>query len=393
MPSLKTFVAKVSHAGLVSELLRHQKLELPKTASALDSKELFEAVDAAMSSAMPGTAGAIDRLIERITRLSDEAGATALEEATDDPALSQLPSKHARALYVFLNDRAAFRHAEEIVYTDSRRGNIREWTMFAVAKHSLLSRDSDALESFKQKLKSFFDTPNVHVEIIERDRIEADEKGEGGTRIASLVQLTIYREDRPDTELAFDQEGNLGTEVRRKVLEAALTYEYDTGVIECVARQRDSRKEMARILAVTLLGYEPEFQPTGMRAYDLTVLRQRLAFDHEPVDRIQDVSVTMLTITPKDSAGIRIRVESTPAKNRDIWTVTDDCLGSGALLNDYQINQARIVIRYNSGESGHLRSLPIVITHPGRSSLKELTAFERTVSTKYLPRWGLVAQA
>ena len=389
MPSLKSFIEKVSHPGLVCDMMKRNEVELPEEARTSNNKGLTNAIFAAIAKAPPGTEGAIDRLIERVAKLADEAGAAALEEATEDPVLNELPSRQARALYVFLNDFGAFRHAEEIVYTDSKRGRVREWTIFAGRKDLFLSQEPAAIEKFKQELKTLFDTANIHVDIFERDRIEADEKGEGGMRTASLVQLTIYREDRPDTQLAFDRDGILGSEVRRNVLEAALTYERATGAIECVARQRDNRKEMARILAVTLLGCEPDHQPIPLRAYDLTVLRQRKNFDHEPADRIEDVSVTMLSLTPTDHVGVRIRVESMPAKDRDIWTVADKRLGKDALVNDYTINQARILVRYRSGDSAYLRSLPIVITHPSRSDLKEQTAFERTVSTKYLPRWGL----
>jgi hypothetical protein len=216
---------------------------------------------------------------ERGEQLATEAGEVAIESVTIHDVLADLPSRQARALYVFLHDQDGFRRAEEIVYNDSKRGG-REWNAFLGRKDLDLASEGAAMEDFKEALRGCFDTPNVHVEVFDRTRLgfpDPDADEDDGT--ASLVQVTVYREDRPNTELAFLPEGTFGTEVRRKVLEAALTYEPATGLIECVGRQRDSRAEMVRMMATTLLGCEPEFEPAPVRAYDLSVLTERVAFE------------------------------------------------------------------------------------------------------------------
>jgi hypothetical protein len=55
-----------------------------------------------------------------------------------------------------------------------------------------------------------------------------------------LVQVTIYREGRPDDLLRFDDKGSLVRQAYRPVFEAAVTYEPATGGIEVTGRARAS---------------------------------------------------------------------------------------------------------------------------------------------------------
>jgi hypothetical protein len=390
MPSIRTFMNRVAEPQLLRLLLQRHKIELDADLFLSSPATLADALDEELDHRPRGSRAILEHEIERIQQLATEPGEVAIESTTIHEILPELPSRQARALYVFIHDPDGFRRAEEVVYNDSKRGG-REWTAFAGKKNLDLARSEVALESFKEEFRSHFDTANVHVEVFERTRLGfPDGTNDDDDGKASLVQVTVYREDRPNTELIFE-EGTLGTQVRRAVLEAALTYEPASGLIECVGRQRDSRMEMARLMATTLLGCEPEFEPAPLRAYDLSVLRQRLDFQRDPEDLIDEVRVARLRLTPVDSVAERITVESLASGDKDIWAVADDRLGAGALERDYRIDQARLVIRYRTSDSNRARSLPITITHPHRADIRDRIEIERIVANKYLPRWGLVA--
>ena len=204
------------------------------------------------------------------------------------------------------------------------------------------------------------------------------------------MQFTIYREGRPNAENAF-VEGALTTQIRRPVMEAAVTYEPVTGTIECVASQRESRDIVVRAFGVQILGCSPDFEPSKARTYDLTILRQRTDFPTDPMDRIEKVSISMLRLHPIETESERVTVEKITDTDSDIWSVADERLGDGALKTDYRIGQARIQIRYRSRESDRIRTLPLTITHPHRSNIKEQSEIERIIASKYLQRWGLIA--
>ena len=331
----------------------------------------------------------IDDDLARIEKLASEFGEYALDDHTLTDELAELPSRHARALHAFLHDIAGFRRAEEIVFNDVRRGG-RLWTSFPAERNLDLSRDKSAMEKLKVGMRTQFNTMNVHLEVFDRVRPQLPDGTEEGSDRVKLVQITIYRETKANTEFSFVN-GELGTEVRRPVLEASVTYEPRTGMIECVAPHRDDRSEIARLLAVKLLGCSPDFQPVPARAYDLSVLKQRVDFATEPVDQIEEVAVEMLKLIPVETTGELITVECRRQSCRDIWTVVEDRLGSDALQGDYTIGQAKIVIRYRAADNKSVRSLAVTITHPNRSNLKERADIERSVANKYLPKWGLIA--
>ena len=67
---------------------------------------------------------------ERVTAMADEAGQAAIYSIAKAPDhLDALQNAHDRALWMFLNDDAGFRHAEEVRFTDERRRG-RMWDGF-----------------------------------------------------------------------------------------------------------------------------------------------------------------------------------------------------------------------------------------------------------------------
>ncbi len=89
---------------------------------------------------------------ERVTGMADEPGQTALYNvARDSDFLDGLPNGYARALWMFLHDATAFRHAEEVRFTDERRRG-RMWDGFVGEAGLALRRGAAAMESFKAAL-------------------------------------------------------------------------------------------------------------------------------------------------------------------------------------------------------------------------------------------------
>lgn len=389
MPSLRNFITRLAEPRLLRRFI--EKLNVPIAADIRldDTTAALTAIEAGLDHYGRGARGLLMSAIEKIEKLATEPGEVAINSVTIHDDLPALPSRHARALYVFLHDPEGFRRAEEIVYNDALRLG-RDWTPFGCKGGLDPVSDPAAIEAFKEALRAHFDTPNVHVDIFERSRMgfADDDDSDGRTQ---LIQMTIYREDRANTELAFQKDGALGTEVRKRVLEAALTYEPSTGMIECVGSHRDSRAEMARLMATTLLKTDPEFEPLPLRLYDLEPLRQRMTFTSDPEDGIEEVRVAMLRLSPMEASAERITIESMAKNDRDIWSTVEARLGKEALTSDYRIDQAQLVVRYRTRESNRTRSLPIKITHPHKSNIKDRVEIERVVANKYLPRWGLIA--
>lgn len=326
---------------------------------------------------------------ERVTKMTDEAGQTALYSVVEDRArLDVLGNGHDRSLWLFLNDPTAFLRAEEVRFTDERRRS-RMWDGFIGTPHMPLRRDDESLAAFQRAIRERFSSNNVHVDIFDRQRPTFE--GED----CELVQVVVYREGLPDDTLVFDEHGALIRRPQRPVFEAALTYEPSTGVIEVVAADRESREDMVRLMARDLLGIEFQEQRLPFRRYDLSVLLHPFDFPADPTDGIAGVEVKQLRLMPIDSQGERVTLECLRKAHRTIWDMSRDRFGDAdPLRGGWVATQAKLTIRFHStGGSRRQRTLPLTITMPHGCNLKDQTEREQLIGEKYLRRWGILRDA
>jgi hypothetical protein len=322
---------------------------------------------------------------DRVAAMSDEAGQAALfAVAPDREVLESLPNGRSRACWLLVNETVWFRHAEETRYTDERRRG-RMWDGFVGAKNLAVSTEPDALDRFKAAVSARYSSPNVHVDIFERQRV-----GFGGETF-QLIQATIYLEGRPDDDWAF-VDGELARRSRRPVLEAAVTYEPGSGVIEVVAKDRKSRGDLAGVFAKELLGADCGTEKLPLRQFDLDALLQVHPFPTDPEDGIESVRVTELRLMPLDATGERVTLECSRESPNTIWTMAAEHFGdNNPLEQDWIVTRAKLVIQFQPSEGSHRRkTLPLTITMPQGCDLKDRTERERVVGEKYLGRWHLV---
>jgi len=326
---------------------------------------------------------------ERVTNMADEAGQTALYSVIEDRArLDDLGNTHDRALWMFLNDPAGFLRAEEVRFTDERRRG-RMWDGFIGTPNVALQRHAEAVAAFEKAVRVRFASNNVYVDIFDRHRPMFE--GED----CELVQVVVYREGLPDDDLAFDEHGKLTRRPRRPVFEAAMTYEPETGVIEVVANDRESREDMVRFLARDLLGIEFQQERLPFRHYDLSVLLKPHDFPTDPADGIAAVEVKSLRLMPIESVGERVTLECLRKADRSIWDMASERFGGAdPLQGGWVATQAKLTIRFHAtGESRRTRTLPLTITMPHGCNLKDQTEREQLIGERYLRRWGVLRDA
>ncbi len=323
---------------------------------------------------------------ERVNALADEAGQAAIYSVAEDPAaLDGLPNAHARALWMFLNAPDRFRHAEEVRFTEDRRRG-RMWAGFVTEAGLTLQRDQNAISAFVSAIKAFSGASHVHVDIFDRVRttLEGDE--------CDLVQVTIYREGRPDDLLRFDDDGALVRQAYRPVFEAAVTYEPATGSIEVVTGDRATRSEIVRATATHLLGIAFEENRLPLRCYDLSVLLAPYDFPVDPEDGIEEVDVREMRVMPIDDSDFRVTLEKPARAGETIWSKAAERFGDRTPLSEaYVVTRARIAVKLAPRPgSGRRRTLAFTVTWPHGCDLKDRTATEQLIGEKYLRRWGIL---
>jgi hypothetical protein len=385
MVSLVSFVRSAPRAAL-REYFEQQGIALPETVvwSAAGAKFTQPLVDA-IDELEPEARALVKNAAERVGHLADEAGQVALYSVLQDSTpLDAQQNGIARALYVLSHDPAAFRQAEEARYSDAHRRG-RMWSGYVAKPKLTVARVGEPMEKFKSEIRNKLQTENVYVDIFDRTR--SGSEGE----IYELIQATIYRDGRVDDVLEF-VEGQLSRRPMRQVIEASLTYEPSTGVIEVVASKQEVREGLVELFGRTLLGCRSSSKRLKLKQYDLASLARPHDFPTDPEDNIERVSVSLLRLMPFASPGARLTLECDREGPNSVWQMAADQFRLfDPLRGGWIITKAKLLVRFRPAEDARKgKVLPLTITMPHGCDLKERTTAERIIGDKYLKRWGVL---
>jgi hypothetical protein len=350
--------------------------------------EIYRSLLLAIDELDPNNRTRFENDVERYGAMGDEAGQAAIYGlARDRHSLDQLPNGYGRALWTFTNEPDLFRRAEESRYTDEHRRG-RKWDGYVGTANLAVRRDEEAVTAFTAAVRERFESGNVHVDIFDRRRFTVN----GGE--CDIVQIAVYREGRPEDDLIFIN-STLSRRPRRPVIEAALTYEPTTGVIEVVAEDRSGREDLVRFFARDLLAAEFRDQRLPWRRYDLSMLLEPFDFPTDAASGIESVRVSMLRLKPLDTDHERLIIECTRNSPRTVWEMAEERLGTNSpLRGGWVVTQARLSIRFNPGVgTARGKTLPVTISIPHGCDLKDRTQQERLIGQEYLQRWGMVRDA
>ena len=176
------------------------------------------------------------------------------------------------------------------------------------------------------------------------------------------------------------------------MVEAALTYEPVPGVIEVVAKDREKREVLVRMLARDLLATDFREQRIPLRRYDLSVLMRPFTFPTDPADGLEIVRVNQLRLMPLDTTAERVTLECMRQSNATIWDMARERFeAANPLSGGWIVTQAKLTIRFHPDTGSRRgRTLPLTITMPHGCDLKDRTERERMVGNKYLRKWGIL---
>ena len=324
---------------------------------------------------------------ERVLEMADNLGQESIRAVASDHAdFAAQENAIARTVWLYLHEPDSFRRAEEIRYADNYRLG-RMWDGFVGLRGASVSEVPDHRREFAERIKVWFRSSQVKVEVYERVRVGL--KG-GETR---LVQVVVYREGLPDSVLEFEN-GDLTRRHLRPVYEFSLTYDADTGVIEVVAQDRASREEMAHAFTDTLLRQKISGKRIPLREYDLRPLMSIHPFPTDPEDGIRAVEVISLSLQPLIDGAEMITFDADRKTGRSLYERLFEWFREhNPLTNGFRIQKVILAVQFHSdGGIGRGKVVPVKLSLPNGCSLKNKTDKERLVCEKYLPLWGLVRE-
>ena len=119
-----------------------------------------------------------DRLIadaERISAMTDAPGQAALLALVDyRERLLPIEGAHARAHWLYVQSREAFRRAEEIRYADANREAVRLWDGFVGPRLMDIRSDRETDQEFRAQLRNLLKSDRIFLEPLTRMRGHAD---------------------------------------------------------------------------------------------------------------------------------------------------------------------------------------------------------------------------
>ena len=324
---------------------------------------------------------------ERVNALTDEVGQSILQHFIGDEEVEeyyQLENEFDRVLWMYLKDAERFLRVEDCWYTDTKRQG-RMWEAFVGPEKLNISTEDDNISSFKKKLLELFRAAgNIKVEVYKRTRPD----GEGGE--IEIIQIMVYREDLPSTQLAFENE-NLISKTVRLVKEVALTYEPNNGHIEIIAEGKENRKAITKIFSETLLQSQIEGENLPLKQYDIQSLLKPRALSFDPADGIESVKVTMLKVARPNSNNT-VTLDVATREDSNIYDVSKEYFGDNDPLRfGFRLNQVRISIKFMpDNESRRGKILHVKIREPNGCDLKSKSQKEKLIGDKYLVQWDLI---
>ena len=326
--------------------------------------------------------------IDRISDMADEVGQAALMSLVEwRERLIAFEGAHARAHWLYLQSKDAFRQAEEIRYADENQNAQKMWDGFVGPRLADVKADEITMDGFRSKLLGVLDVERVHIEYFGRIRSRDGEPDH------EIKPVTIYSDDVPAHELVFPATG-LENQARKPVRETAIIYEPSSGTIEVVGRVKTLREMVAKLFAEMLLGAELTGERLPRRRVDFTPLLYSDNLPVEQQDGIALVKLTMLALSTLDGK-LNQRFE-VPFK--DAHTLHHALANQYGPRNPLKSNlrawMAKIEIEFEP-QAGRKRGKKINVNlgAPNKCSLRGKTAKERLVLNRYLRAWGLLRGA
>ena len=387
----------------ITRLMQRAPLELlrpflAKRADAFGDETLWtedhKQTRTALKQAIPGLPDAerqdLNRLCERIDRMTDEAGIEAIiqvrEQITDSEAFNALHDQYARSLWLFMYERANFHRAEDARYADEYRGSGLIYSAFKGPKKVKVKLTPEGQEALQEEFATFFRTDDpILLDHFVRPRIDLAQDDD-----VELHQFSIqHNGDRQSVE-TIQKDGDIGLVYFCPANSVKITYEPANGVVEVFARDQNLRPEVFKIFVKHVLGHEVEPETVPLRNYNIGSLAAERDFTILDPE-IASVRVTQLRLRVGARGGALV-LKVGDREQRTIYRLAIDLFGDNNPFDQaYQLDQARIVIKFHR-QTGQRRakSIVIVITMPNGCNIKSHCDRDRQMAEKYLRLWGLV---
>ncbi|MBI9017336.1 MAG: hypothetical protein JEZ07_08770 [Phycisphaerae bacterium] len=292
--------------------------------------------------------------------------------------LEKYESRYDMAMAVFLKHPDIWKEAVPIVHVEHL--SKRFWYRRSNLPMTNSSPSQMAIDAFKTDISAFYLQAQGRGQSCQVDIINRNEHQD---------YYFVYLSDHTDTDITWDNQGQLKRINRRHAFEIVFIYDVFQGTLDIYAQGgKKIIQPLQQIFAKEILGIDIDPQDNST-PYDVANLKQRsFTFATDPEDGISQVSVRMLKMSPLGNRKKKIIVKL-PADGHpeEIYAFLDNDLNGEKLpLSVLQVERATISIKLNG--YGRRKALTFDIG-PKSSNLKSQPENIRQIGEKYLRRWGI----
>ena len=165
-----------------------------------------------------------------------------------------------------------------------------------------------------------------------------------------MIQIAVYSEGQPTDDLAFGQQDELVRRSRRPVVEAAITYEPESGILEVVARDRETREELLRGMASDLMGIEIGGYQAALQKVPPRRAPKTTRVPNPLSNGIAGVDVRSLRLMPMDDQAERVILETSAKSTRNIWEMARSHFALPIRLQGVRLHAGKTIDQIPSGQ-------------------------------------------
>lgn len=379
--SPKTFLRKTPNRILKGYFAR-KNLLAEIDFDSLGSTET-EPIDKALEALPEKDRTEIEADFQQIYEMSGEKGEQLiLEEASfyhnldlsDD--FEQMENYYERTMWVFLNHPQIFKVASDFDYMDRVGG----WKRRYVGEGLQPAIEEDDLGNLAKEMSKFYKKQgrgrHCTVDNYLRDKPERH-------------CYFVYPEDYATTDIGYDDEGKFVHWPKRPAFEVIFVYKPENGDLEVCAKGGQKVVErLQRIFSQTILSLDSLPDETGRR-FNLSKLKDKnLAFDTDPDDCIEKVTIKLLRLDLPKSRKITFEASST-REEQPTHSLIEKALNKNNIpLDEVVVSRAKLQIKFRSKDGKRGKTLTFEISIPDRWTLKDDKVDQ--IVKKYIEKWGLV---
>ena len=358
-------------------------------------KPLVTALDTLISGAGGSLENDIRAELESILGVADRDGWRAVEEICrgNDIDLDECEGQHDAIMMLALDHREIF---ERVISAASfkRRNSRRDWAAFELtgALSSLDISDDTARERFVTEALAILDVPPERKR--EADWYTAIRRDPATGEETSVIQATIYVEERPESSLAFGDGDSVERKIVPRVGEVGFCYDPVDQVFEvCAPGGKNIRDKYAKAFAECFCSRSASATEAPRKEIDFRPFLNGSTFEIDPADRIENYEITQLAFY---STGGGFATFERRGKDESIYEFIKRRFGAFSPLSarGWMMTAATIrIVRSPKGGKGRAKTLTVDLKSPNRTTLRNKTEEDRLFVIGLFERWGLFETA